>query len=264
MYRNAILKIHLSLQKLKFSLLALQRHNEKKSVSVFTIFVRDFLLACRSCIHVSVVWSFSGGALNVTALAPFLAPCLDRSSFCNSLWISHGVVISSLVPSFVTANSGIWRSNGRSCISLASRDHLSVVVQGCECSLASYSCRSRVFGECFSTRYWSMWSMTQFFFFVVRYTLIWHKALVWLQMNAGWIVSVCLFAAFFGCAVSGVVADSIGRRRSFQLSTIPMILGACARFVACSHAVFQVNCNNRLQSDKTPFTCALECGCWQH
>lgn len=48
----------------------------------------------------------------------------------------------------------------------------------------------------------------------------------------GWIVSVCLFAAFFGCAVSGVVADSIGRRRSFQLSTIPMILGACASAIA--------------------------------
>lgn len=48
----------------------------------------------------------------------------------------------------------------------------------------------------------------------------------------GWVVSICLFGAFFGCAASGSVADSIGRRRAFQLSTIPMLLGACASATA--------------------------------
>lgn len=48
----------------------------------------------------------------------------------------------------------------------------------------------------------------------------------------GWVVSICLFGAFFGSAVSGIVADSFGCRRSFQLSTIPMILGACASAAA--------------------------------
>ncbi|MCO5581659.1 hypothetical protein L7F22_035548 [Adiantum nelumboides] len=48
----------------------------------------------------------------------------------------------------------------------------------------------------------------------------------------GWVVSICLFGAFFGCAASGVLADSIGRRRAFQLSTIPMFLGSCASALA--------------------------------
>ncbi|KAH7295706.1 hypothetical protein KP509_27G061700 [Ceratopteris richardii] len=43
----------------------------------------------------------------------------------------------------------------------------------------------------------------------------------------GWVVSTCLFGAFFGCATSGSIADTFGRRRAFQLSTVPMLLGAC-------------------------------------
>ncbi|TVU32596.1 hypothetical protein EJB05_24333, partial [Eragrostis curvula] len=42
----------------------------------------------------------------------------------------------------------------------------------------------------------------------------------------GLVVSICLGGAFIGCLFSGSVADGIGRRRGFQLSALPMILGA--------------------------------------
>jgi sugar porter (SP) family MFS transporter len=42
----------------------------------------------------------------------------------------------------------------------------------------------------------------------------------------GLVVSVSLASAFVGCAVSGTVADVVGRRRAFQISCIPMIFGA--------------------------------------
>ncbi|XP_037458189.1 probable plastidic glucose transporter 2 isoform X3 [Triticum dicoccoides] len=42
----------------------------------------------------------------------------------------------------------------------------------------------------------------------------------------GLVVSICLGGAFVGCLFSGSVADGIGRRRAFQLSTLPMIVGA--------------------------------------
>jgi sugar porter (SP) family MFS transporter len=45
-------------------------------------------------------------------------------------------------------------------------------------------------------------------------------------MAEGLVVSTCLGGAFMGCLVSGWIADEIGRRRAFQLCTIPMIIGA--------------------------------------
>uniref|UniRef100_K3YS46 Major facilitator superfamily (MFS) profile domain-containing protein n=1 Tax=Setaria italica TaxID=4555 RepID=K3YS46_SETIT len=42
----------------------------------------------------------------------------------------------------------------------------------------------------------------------------------------GLVVSICLGGAFIGCLFSGSVADGIGRRRAFQLSALPMIIGA--------------------------------------
>jgi MFS family permease len=42
----------------------------------------------------------------------------------------------------------------------------------------------------------------------------------------GLVVSICLVGAFMGCAASGMVADKYGRRRAFQLSSVPMICGA--------------------------------------
>lgn len=47
-------------------------------------------------------------------------------------------------------------------------------------------------------------------------------------------MSICLVGAFLGCAVSGSLADKYGRRRAFQLSTVPMIVGAVVRFVITS------------------------------
>uniref|UniRef100_A0A0E0H9K9 Major facilitator superfamily (MFS) profile domain-containing protein n=1 Tax=Oryza nivara TaxID=4536 RepID=A0A0E0H9K9_ORYNI len=42
----------------------------------------------------------------------------------------------------------------------------------------------------------------------------------------GLVVSICLGGAFVGCLFSGSIADGIGRRRAFQLSALPMIIGA--------------------------------------
>lgn len=47
---------------------------------------------------------------------------------------------------------------------------------------------------------------------------------------AGFVVSVSLASAFVGCAVSGTIADVVGRRRAFQISCIPMIFGAIIRY----------------------------------
>lgn len=43
----------------------------------------------------------------------------------------------------------------------------------------------------------------------------------------GVVVSICLGGALIGCLLSGLIADGIGRRRSFQLCALPMIVGAC-------------------------------------
>ncbi|XP_066328073.1 probable plastidic glucose transporter 2 [Miscanthus floridulus] len=40
------------------------------------------------------------------------------------------------------------------------------------------------------------------------------------------VVSICLGGAFVGCLFSGSIADGIGQRRAFQLSALPMIIGA--------------------------------------
>ncbi|XP_078431930.1 putative plastidic glucose transporter 2 isoform X2 [Wolffia australiana] len=45
-------------------------------------------------------------------------------------------------------------------------------------------------------------------------------------MAEGLVVSVCLGGAFLGCMFSGWIADGVGRRRAFQLSSLPMIIGA--------------------------------------
>ncbi|KAL9304457.1 hypothetical protein ACSQ67_021720 [Phaseolus vulgaris] len=45
-------------------------------------------------------------------------------------------------------------------------------------------------------------------------------------MAEGLVVSVCLGGAFIGSLFSGWIADGVGRRRSFQLCALPMIIGA--------------------------------------
>ncbi|KAK6944959.1 Major facilitator, sugar transporter-like [Dillenia turbinata] len=45
-------------------------------------------------------------------------------------------------------------------------------------------------------------------------------------MAEGMVVSTCLAGAFGGCLLSGWVADEVGRRRTFQLCALPMIIGA--------------------------------------
>lgn len=45
-------------------------------------------------------------------------------------------------------------------------------------------------------------------------------------LSEGLVVSTCLGGAFIGSLLSGWVADGLGRRRSFQLCSLPMILGA--------------------------------------
>ncbi|KAJ8426505.1 hypothetical protein Cgig2_020475 [Carnegiea gigantea] len=50
----------------------------------------------------------------------------------------------------------------------------------------------------------------------------------------GLVVSTCLGGAFVGSLLSGWIADSIGRRRAFQLCSIPIILGASISAMATS------------------------------
>ncbi|KAK7389558.1 hypothetical protein VNO78_24703 [Psophocarpus tetragonolobus] len=45
-------------------------------------------------------------------------------------------------------------------------------------------------------------------------------------MAEGLVVSICLGGAFVGSLFSGWIADGVGRRRSFQLCALPMIIGA--------------------------------------
>jgi len=52
---------------------------------------------------------------------------------------------------------------------------------------------------------------------------------VGLISNEGLVVSICLGGALFGCLLSGWIADAVGRRRAFQLSALPMIIGASMR-----------------------------------
>jgi len=47
--------------------------------------------------------------------------------------------------------------------------------------------------------------------------------------NEGLVVSICLGGAFIGCLLSGWIADGVGRRRTFQLCALPMIVGASMR-----------------------------------
>ncbi|RRT36128.1 hypothetical protein B296_00033007 [Ensete ventricosum] len=49
----------------------------------------------------------------------------------------------------------------------------------------------------------------------------------------GLVVSMCLGGALIGCLFSGLISDGIGRRRSFQLSALPMIIGASLRWRVC-------------------------------
>ncbi|KZV26081.1 Major facilitator superfamily protein isoform 1 [Dorcoceras hygrometricum] len=42
----------------------------------------------------------------------------------------------------------------------------------------------------------------------------------------GLVVSTCLGGAFLGSIFSGLIADGLGRRRSFQLCALPMIIGS--------------------------------------
>ncbi|WVZ14881.1 hypothetical protein V8G54_012447 [Vigna mungo] len=42
----------------------------------------------------------------------------------------------------------------------------------------------------------------------------------------GLVVSICLGGALIGCLLSGWIADGVGRRRTFQLCALPMIIGA--------------------------------------
>ncbi|KAI9119245.1 hypothetical protein K1719_009920 [Acacia pycnantha] len=42
----------------------------------------------------------------------------------------------------------------------------------------------------------------------------------------GLVVSICLGGALIGCLLSGWVADGVGRRKAFQLCSLPMIIGA--------------------------------------
>lgn len=45
-------------------------------------------------------------------------------------------------------------------------------------------------------------------------------------LEEGLVVSTCLAGAFLGSLISGWIADGIGRRRTFQLCALPMLVGA--------------------------------------
>lgn len=63
----------------------------------------------------------------------------------------------------------------------------------------------------------SFWNMS--FLFLNSKFYIFH-------VNEGLVVSTCLAAAFAGSLISGWIADGVGRRRAFQLCSLPMLLGA--------------------------------------
>lgn len=64
--------------------------------------------------------------------------------------------------------------------------------------------------SCFRSKY-----LSYFFYFFV---------------DKGLVVSICLGGAFVGSLFSGWIADGVGRRRSFQLCALPMIIGAGMRY----------------------------------
>lgn len=45
----------------------------------------------------------------------------------------------------------------------------------------------------------------------------------------GLVVSIFIVGAFFGSICSGSVVDKLGCRRTFQVDTIPLVLGAIIR-----------------------------------
>lgn len=53
-------------------------------------------------------------------------------------------------------------------------------------------------------------------------------------LDEGLVVSICLGGAFLGCSVSGWIADAVGRRRAFQFTALPMIIGASVSATANS------------------------------
>jgi len=62
-------------------------------------------------------------------------------------------------------------------------------------------------------------------------------------VDEGLVVSTCLGGAFIGSLFSGLVADGVGRRRAFQLSALPMIIGASVRlsvFLLLNHFLFRL------------------------
>ncbi|KAL3535734.1 hypothetical protein ACH5RR_004195 [Cinchona calisaya] len=50
-------------------------------------------------------------------------------------------------------------------------------------------------------------------------------------LEEGLVVSTCLAGAFLGSLTSGWIADGVGRRRAFQLCTLPMLVGATLWFL---------------------------------
>ncbi|KAF9597826.1 hypothetical protein IFM89_021911 [Coptis chinensis] len=59
-------------------------------------------------------------------------------------------------------------------------------------------------------------------------------------LREGLVVSMCLGGAFVGSLFSGWIADSVGRRRAFQLSAVPMILGASMRSLCSTVRTWQL------------------------
>jgi MFS family permease len=50
----------------------------------------------------------------------------------------------------------------------------------------------------------------------------------------GFVVSIFIVGAFLGSVGGGVLADKLGRRRTFQLDAIPLVLGAALRYSCIS------------------------------
>ena len=75
-----------------------------------------------------------------------------------------------------------------------------------------------------------MWAFLQLVLVVlVSLFTCYTRVVLVLLLGAGLVVSFCLGGAFVGCLFSGSIADGIGRRRAFQLSALPMIIGAAIR-----------------------------------
>lgn len=63
---------------------------------------------------------------------------------------------------------------------------------------------------------------------VLFVSLILHDSIGYCS-GSGLVVSMCLGGALIGCLFSGLISDGIGRRKAFQLSALPMIIGASLR-----------------------------------